>query len=469
MAWWNMSMRQGEDQGWLYPTVVLCVYGFLSMMRPAEPFLVPFLTGPGKNLTVQEVSRDIYPIWAYSNLFLLIPMFLLTDLFRYKPIVVLQAVAYVACWLLFSFGSGVLSMQLSLLTYSVASAGDVGYFSYIYSVVGQEHYQRVTSYARAAVLLGYAVASLLSQLLVSIWRASLFSLNIITITCLCGALLTSLFLPMPQRGVLSRESRGGTVSSRDSSPTDTTLVGFQTWRERFQRTFKGLGQVLRDCKEHYSSIAFLFFCIWFAMGKCGFYQVMGYVQILWKLKQPSGNFTAYNGGVDAAATLSGAAASIAVGHSRLNWSVWGELALGLFSALATGSLYLMDLTHNIWVCYGCYVLFKSVYMQLITICTFQIAKGLSKEHYALVFGINTFAATALQTLLTAVVLNTRGLQLTVTTQYFIYATYFGVIALIFLVRGVYSVRVSKRSRLRGGSHEDLTAERQTGTPETSQV
>lgn len=52
MACWNM--RQGH--GWLYPTAVLCVYGFLSMMRPAEPFLVSFLMGPQKNFTVQQVQ-----------------------------------------------------------------------------------------------------------------------------------------------------------------------------------------------------------------------------------------------------------------------------------------------------------------------------------------------------------------------------------------------------------------------------
>lgn len=230
-------------------------------------------------------------------------MFLLTDLLRYKPIVVLQALGYLVCWLLYSLGPGVLSAQISLFTYSVATACDVGYFSYIYSAVGQEHYQRVTSYARAAVLVGYAVASLLGQLLVSIWRVSLFGLNMITITCLCGALLTSLFLPMPQKGVLLREFQG-TESKTDSS-TDTAFVDVQTaWRRRFQRTLRGLRRVLLDCKEHYSSAAFLFFCIWSAMGKCGYYQVTGYVQILWKLKQPD-NFTAYNGGVDAVATLSG--------------------------------------------------------------------------------------------------------------------------------------------------------------------
>ena len=155
--------------------------------------------------------------------------------------------------------------------------------------------------------------------------------------------------------------------------------------------------------------------------------------------------------------------------------------------------------------------------------SFQIARSLSKEHYALVFGINTFAASVLQTLLTAVVLNTKSLQLTVATQvsyistiqacpmfgstlintpaallfqrllwlhsgsllhhvaamyhdcdffllqYFIYATYFGAIALIFLIRGVYSVHATKHSQLEGDGQEDLTAERQTGLPESSQV
>lgn len=38
------------------------------------------------------------------------------------------------------------------------------------------------------------------------------------------------------------------------------------------------------------------------------------------------------------------------------------------------------------------------------------------ERYALVFGVNTFAALALQTLLTLVVVDARGLGLEITTQ-----------------------------------------------------
>lgn len=40
---------------WLYPTVLLCIYGFFSSLRPSEPFLTAFLMGPDKNLTEREV------------------------------------------------------------------------------------------------------------------------------------------------------------------------------------------------------------------------------------------------------------------------------------------------------------------------------------------------------------------------------------------------------------------------------
>uniref|UniRef100_A0A3B4VGK3 Solute carrier family 19 member 3a n=1 Tax=Seriola dumerili TaxID=41447 RepID=A0A3B4VGK3_SERDU len=174
-------------------------------------------------------------------------------------------------------------------------------------------------------------------------------------------------------------------------------------------------RLILDCKTCYSSAALLFFCIWAATGRCGFYQVSGYVQLLWVYIQPQ-NATAYNGGVDAISTLTGAAATVAVGHMSLEWSVWGELILGGFTLLIAGSVFLMDLTDNIWISYTCYILFKTVYMQLSTICTFQIAKALNRKRYALVFGINSFVGTVLQSVLTAIVINTKSLKLTITSQ-----------------------------------------------------
>lgn len=64
----------------LYPTLLLCVYGFFSNMRPAEPFLTAFLMGPDKNLTEIQVnfysfdslrlSRVLHLLLIYSNTFI---------------------------------------------------------------------------------------------------------------------------------------------------------------------------------------------------------------------------------------------------------------------------------------------------------------------------------------------------------------------------------------------------------------
>uniref|UniRef100_A0A665W4U2 Thiamine transporter 1-like n=1 Tax=Echeneis naucrates TaxID=173247 RepID=A0A665W4U2_ECHNA len=75
---------------WRYPTTLLCIYGFFSTVKPLEPFLIAFLTGPDKNLTTEQVNNQIFPVWTYSYLSVLVPVFLLTDWLRYKPVVIFQ-------------------------------------------------------------------------------------------------------------------------------------------------------------------------------------------------------------------------------------------------------------------------------------------------------------------------------------------------------------------------------------------
>lgn len=66
---------------------------------------------------------------------------------------------------------------------------------------------------------------------------------------------------------------------------------------------------------------------------------------------------------------SGALASLLVGYLPVSWSVWGELALCLFSMLMAACLYVMDTASGIWVCYSSYVVFRATYMLLITVAT----------------------------------------------------------------------------------------------------
>ncbi|NXW66017.1 S19A3 protein, partial [Eurystomus gularis] len=135
----------------------------------------------------------------------------------------------------------------------------------------------------------------------------------------------------------------------------------------------------------------------------------------------------------------GSATSMAVGYVKVNWDLSGELALGIFSAMDAGSLFLMHFTDNIWACYAGYLVFKACYMLLITIATFQIAVTLSMERYALMFGFNNFIALVIQTILTFIVVDPRGLELDISTQFLIYGSYFTLIAGIFLIRSTYTI------------------------------
>lgn len=49
-------------------------------------------------------------------------------------------------------------------------------------------------------------------------------------------------------------------------------------------------------------------------------------------------------------------------------------------------------------------------------CRYQIAANLSMKRYALVFGVNTFIALLLQTLLTVIVVDNSGLGLDILQQ-----------------------------------------------------
>ncbi|NXX97528.1 S19A3 protein, partial [Centropus bengalensis] len=132
----------------------------------------------------------------------------------------------------------------------------------------------------------------------------------------------------------------------------------------------------------------------------------------------------------------GSITSFMVQYLKIDWDLFGELALGIFSAVGAGSLFLMHFSTNIWASYAGYLIFKACYMLLITIATFQIAVNLSMERYALMFGFNNFVALLIQTILTVVVVDSKGLRLDIVTQFLIYGSYFTAIAGIFLIRSL---------------------------------
>ncbi|XP_039711496.1 thiamine transporter 2 isoform X2 [Pteropus medius] len=457
------------SRSWLYATVILCLFGFFSMMRPSEPFLIPYLSGPDKNLTSTEMTNEIFPVWTYSYLVLLLPVFILTDYVRYKPVLILQGISFIITWLLLLFGQGVKAMQVVEFFYGIVTATEVAYYAYIYSVVSPEHYQKVSGYCRGITLVAYTTAAVLAQLLVSLAKISYFYLNVISLVSVSMAFLFSLCLPMPKKSmffhakpskevqkpsstdaVIEEPHEGRTSGCDEEKPTSETPAtlgklddGQWSGPKPGNVALRVFMQWFQDLKECYSSKRLFYWSLWWALSTAGYNQILNYVQVLWEYKAPSQNSFVYNGAVEAIATFGGAVAAFAVGYVKVNWDLLGEMALAIFSVVNAGSLFLMHYTTDIWACYAGYLIFKSGYMLLITIAVFQIAVNLSVERYALVFGINTFVALVIQTLITIIVVDQRGLNLPISIQFLVYGSYFAVIAGIFLMRSIYIIYSAK--------------------------
>ncbi|KAM4669752.1 reduced folate transporter [Amazona ochrocephala] len=429
------ASEAAPDRHWKLQVFYLCFYGFMTQIRPGESFITPYLLGPDKNFTQAEVTNVITPVLSYSYMAVLIPVFLLTDYLRYKPVLVLQSLSHISIWLLLVFGTSVLTMQLMEFFYGISMAARIAYSSYIFSLVAPSRYQRMASYSRSAVLLGVFTSSVLGQLCITLGDVPFLTLNYVSLGFVSFGLILTLFLKRPRRSLFFNRPDGA-VDGAAPSEMDKMAVGDGGGRTKGWRDM-ALCRMLWEVGALAKQPQLRLWSLWWVFNSAGYYLMLYYVQILWNEIYPAmDNRRVYNGGVDAASTLLGAVASFAAGYLKIRWTLWSELVIGMVTAFQAGLLLLMNTTSNIWLCYAAYVLFRGSYQFLVPIAIFQIATSLSKELCALIFGINAFFATVLKTIITIIVADKRGLGLPVHPQFYVYFGYFTLLAVAYLLAAV---------------------------------
>ena len=325
-------------ESWKWTCTILCIFGFLKDFKPSEPFLTQYLIEPQTvNITLDEAYQDVYPVWTYSYLAVLIVVFLITDYVKYKPMIIFEGLAFVSTWLLLVFGSGVPLMQLMQFFYGIATSTEVAYYSYIYAKVDADKYQKVTSFTRVATLSAIFLSSVLGQILTWFQVTNYRQLNIISLFSVSLATLVSMFLPKVQN----------TIYFHSGSNSPLVIL-----RNNFMSSFRQ-GSVFR-------------WSLWWSLGMAGNYQVGNFIQPLWQTLQHEENET-WNGAVEATSTFIGALLALAFAYIKLNWSLVGEFLLILISILDGFILVAMGISQDIWVAYVGYLLYRPLFQMLITI------------------------------------------------------------------------------------------------------
>uniref|UniRef100_A0A182PKN9 Uncharacterized protein n=1 Tax=Anopheles epiroticus TaxID=199890 RepID=A0A182PKN9_9DIPT len=452
---------QSRMQQWLKISLLLCTFGFLKEIRPSEPFIVDYLAGPWRNLTMEQIIQEAFPIGTYSYLAQLAVIFLITDLLRYKPIIIVNGAAGIIVWSMLTWTTSLNALKVLEIFYGTYCAAEVAYFSYIYAKVDREHYQKVTSHTRAAIYSGRFFAASLAQLLVYFEAMDYRQLNYLSLAAQISATLWALFLPsVPTSMYFHRQTLSDQLSEPSTTghsngpnrqenmveildddrsdasskrPIPSTVSPYRSsapFRSRLKAAFVLLWTHFRTS---FTNRNVLQWSVWYGLAMAGYIQILAYVQALWSSideTQPA----VWNGAVEAAVTFLGAIVSLLAGylHSGFLKPRTSLLSLAMLSFAAGGAMLLATNTGNLIVSYLGYMIFCVLYAFAITVVSAEIAKNISDDCFGLVFGFNTLVALSLQTLLTFSVTDSDGwFALDVFGQFTVFSCYFLVLGGIY--------------------------------------
>ncbi|KAL1513893.1 hypothetical protein ABEB36_003233 [Hypothenemus hampei] len=425
-----------QTDNWLVMSLMLSVFGFLKEIRPSEPFIYEFLIGKWRNITDEQVNQRVYPVGTYSYLALLIIVFLITDLCRYKPLIVVLGASGIVVWSMLLWTTNLFELQILQVFYGAFAACEVAYFTYIYAKVDKAYYQQVTSHTRAAILGGRAISGITGQLLISFHAMDYKQLNYITFGAMVSATVWCLFLPSVQSSIYFH---------RDSSSKLT----------RMKRTKTAFALMWGHVAQAYSSRYLLRWSIWWALATCGFIQVQVYMQPLWAEIVNDSKQPIYNGAVESILTVVGFLGTLAAGVLKVDWKTRGELALTCCSLLQGFAMLIASQTGYVVVAYVCYVVFGALYHLTITVASSEIAKLIKEDSYGVIFGLNTFVGLLFQTALTLVVVtDNMGFALPPRKQYFVYGVFHVILGIIYIIIGLICWLASKRDYRRASTIPD---------------
>ncbi|XP_017092063.2 thiamine transporter 2-like [Drosophila bipectinata] len=425
-------------ESWLKISCVLCIFGFLRELRPSEPYHAEILMGEWYHVTQDEVNRLVYPVGTYSYLALLIFVFLLTDLLRYKPVIIANAITGIFIWSTLLWTSTLGGLQSVEVLYGFYQAAEVAYYAYIYAKVDKQYYPRVTSHTRAAMFVGKLVAGLLAQLLIGMEWMNFRQLYYITVSSQVVALLWALWLPKVEKS-LYFHNKTEAIEGVSKTEVGSLEKGSNLTSEPEPITPKGSTQALQLLWAHfraaYTNSLVIQWSLWYAISLAGFLQISTYMQVLWKSFENEPTIV-WNGAVDAALTLLSAVFALLAGYfhaGRLSTKL-SLLSMAFLSILQGGCVLLSCWTNNIYLSYLGYTLYGGLFAFTITVASSELASSLLEDSFALVFGFNTFLGLLLQCILTFVVVSENAnLNLNVFEQFTVYAFYFVVIGLVYFL------------------------------------
>lgn len=425
------------SKNWKTVSLLVCVFAMVREIRPIEPFFTSFLGS--MNFTLDQINEEIYAVGTYSCLVLAVVIFLITDYFRYKPLIIADGIAGILTYALLLGTPSLYRVQMEQVFFGFFYSSEVAFTTYLYAKVDdKQYYQKITSLVKASMLFGRFLSGFIAQTIVSTHLLNEVYLLYISIFSTSFVTLWSLVLPKVEHSLYFHRNKELTLSNKLQQPIGVIIddnISNNVPRTSKVNKFKEVKQMLfDDFQSAYKNTYVVKKCFWWIVAVVGHIIVSTYIQVLWE--DVNQNKTELmNGAVESIYTLCGAVGAYAVGHLSYDWKKFGDIIFTAGTFVLALLLFIIYYCNSLWILYVLYISYGTCYQVLLTITTSEVAKYIKPDSYGLIFGFNLFMSLLIISIFTllfiqglVVVIGTKNQILTVSLMFTSMSTLFCVSA-----------------------------------------
>lgn len=203
-----------------------------------------------------------------------------SSLSRYKPVIIVMSFSIVLNWGTLVWTRSSVNAQLSQVAFAMFATSEVAYFAYIYAKLPKKHYLEATSHARAAMMLGKFLSSMLGQILFMNQTLDLYGLGLISVIAGMGSTISAVCLPSVEQSIYFNRTKSpdNNKSNQNSGACTNQSTQNIVEAENYQNAF---GLMWKQFICAYSNRKVVLWSIWYSAGFCGYLTIMDFVQLLW--------------------------------------------------------------------------------------------------------------------------------------------------------------------------------------------
>ncbi|ODM96849.1 Folate transporter 1 [Orchesella cincta] len=260
--------------------------GLFKEFLPSAPFFIEYAMDKSHgNFSQDEITREILPITIYGHFISLLIFLLITDLLRYRPIIILGGLSAMACWTITIYSYHTKRMQLFVkFSNSIEHSSEVAYITFMYEIVNRTFYREVTSPNSWCNACWQIIGGALGQILLSYKLLSLDNMNYtFALGSTFSFIVFAMFMPGNQMFVIHEaedpsqdlEKATSKTGKLNSKPDEAKPIQMNVRR----------------------------WSMWWSMSRAIYWQIELYTESLWKEIENESHQHPLNGAVDATHAL----------------------------------------------------------------------------------------------------------------------------------------------------------------------